>query len=198
MGGAPRAQHRQPHHYQLEASLEPRQVSALGLVSTPQGIDHIQSGDPAPMAESFRVENAAMAADRGLGDQGVEPAELLPDRQLVGIKDQMASDPTSSKPAGAAKSSLIYRSRRGGSDIRRAIERNQAQRLVSMITRISSVLVRVPPPGFLAGAVAAASHRFQLIESRYAGAGRFITQRPAGADLQIRAGADRIPIAPPP
>jgi len=96
------------------------------------------------MAESFRVENAAMAADRGLGDQGIEPAELLPDRQLVGIEDQVASDPTSSTPAGAAKSSLICRSRRGGSGIPRAIERNQAQRLVSMNTRISSVLVLAP------------------------------------------------------
>jgi len=41
------------------------------------------------MAEIFRVENDAMAADRGLGDQGIEPAELLPDRKLVGIEDQI-------------------------------------------------------------------------------------------------------------
>ena len=45
------------------------------------------------MAEIFRVENDAMAADRGLGDQGIEPAELLPDRQLVGIEDQVGDRP---------------------------------------------------------------------------------------------------------
>ncbi len=55
--------------------------SALGLVSTPQRIVHFQTGDPAPMAEIFRVENGAAAADRGFGDQGIEPAELFPDRQ---------------------------------------------------------------------------------------------------------------------
>ena len=72
----------------------------------------------------------------------------------MGIKDQVASDPTASKPAGAAKSSLICRSRRGGSDIRRAIERNQAQMLVSMHTRISSVPVLTPAsrlPGWRCG-----------------------------------------------
>jgi len=33
------------------------------------------------MAEIFRVENGAAAADRGFGDQGIEPAELFSDRQ---------------------------------------------------------------------------------------------------------------------
>jgi len=39
------------------------------LFLNPLGIDPVQTGDPAPMAEIFRVENWATAADRGLGDQ---------------------------------------------------------------------------------------------------------------------------------
>ena len=45
------------------------------------------------MAEVFGEQNGAAAADRGFGDQGIKPAELLPDRQLVGIKDQVGDRP---------------------------------------------------------------------------------------------------------
>ena len=41
------------------------------------------------MAEIFRVEKGAAAADRGFGDQGSKPAELFTDRQLMGIEDQV-------------------------------------------------------------------------------------------------------------
>jgi len=57
--------------------------------SPQQGIDHLHARNPAPVAEVFRIKNVAVAADRGLGDQGIEPAELLPNRQLVGIEDQI-------------------------------------------------------------------------------------------------------------
>jgi hypothetical protein len=68
-------------------------VRPFGFVSTPQGIDPVQTGDPAPVAEVFGEQNGAAAADGGCGDQGIEPAELLPDRQLVGIKNQVGDRP---------------------------------------------------------------------------------------------------------
>jgi len=41
------------------------------------------------VTEIFGGEKVAVAADCSLGDQGTEPAELLSDRQLVGIEDQV-------------------------------------------------------------------------------------------------------------
>ena len=41
------------------------------------------------MAEILGKKNGAAATDRSFGDQGIEPAELLANRQLVGIEDQV-------------------------------------------------------------------------------------------------------------
>lgn len=59
------------------------------MVLTPAGVHHLNAAKPAPMAEIFGGEKVAVAADCSHGDQGSEPAELLSDRQLVGIEDQV-------------------------------------------------------------------------------------------------------------
>jgi hypothetical protein len=45
------------------------------------------------VAEVFGEEDLAGAADRGFGDQGIEPAELFLNRQLVGIMNQIGDRP---------------------------------------------------------------------------------------------------------
>lgn len=59
------------------------------------------------MAEVFGEQPCAAAANGGLGDQGIEPAQLLTDRQLVGTNDSRLqalwlAAPTVSKPSGGS------------------------------------------------------------------------------------------------
>jgi len=62
------------------------------------------------VTEIFGEVKVAVAADCSLGDQGIEPAELLSDRQLVGIEDQVG---VSADDLEAARISVVS-SDRGG------------------------------------------------------------------------------------
>ena len=56
---------------------------------TPQGIDHLQTSEPATMAEVLGEEHGAAAADRRLGDQGIESAELFVFGQQMGSEHEI-------------------------------------------------------------------------------------------------------------
>ena len=63
-------------------------VASVSRRCLQEGIDHHQVSDPAAVAEVFREEDGAAAANRRFGDQVSKPAELFAAGQLVGIKYQ--------------------------------------------------------------------------------------------------------------
>lgn len=85
----------------------------MACTSALVAIDHIQVCDLAAMAEVFREEDGAEAADRRFRHQRIKPAELFMVGQLVGIQHQVgvgrhhleaierSRDPWSTHGAGA-------------------------------------------------------------------------------------------------
>jgi len=91
------------------------------------------------MAEIFAEQHGTAAADGSLGDQGIKPTELMPQRQLVGIENQIQLRADNLKASHGGKQGrdlCIAQGRPEFAGRHRAQLDQDTQRLVSTNTRI--------------------------------------------------------------
>jgi hypothetical protein len=91
------------------------------------------------MAEILGKEKGAAATDRSFGDQGIEPAELLTDRQLVGIEDQIGVGAQHIKAGQVLQQSGDLLITQRGCSLRLATERNAINTWVLTTTSWSAI-----------------------------------------------------------